>query len=99
MRNARNARSCPVSPVDGSTSAVVSNGIRAGSQCHRNFSGGKLAGFELEFFFIPLPKAATLTACLLCSHPLWILCFYQQRLARRGRACSLPPPQQSVRAL
>src|SRR4029077_4068293 len=52
MRRARNARSCPRSPDVGSTSAVVLNGIVAGSHCQRSFSGGKLAGLGLEFLLI-----------------------------------------------
>src|SRR5271156_4363785 len=45
MRNARSARSCPGSPDDGGTSAVVSNGMVAGSQRQQSFSGGSVACF------------------------------------------------------
>src|SRR6202167_5563461 len=50
MRKARRARSCPGSPDEGGTSAVVSNGMVAGSQRQQSFSGGKGACFGATCF-------------------------------------------------
>src|SRR5271156_1007332 len=50
MGNARSARSWPGSPDDGGTSAVVSNGMVAGSQRQQSFSGGRVACFGSACF-------------------------------------------------
>src|SRR5580658_5169357 len=59
MRKARRARSCPGSPDDGGTSAVVSKGMVAGSQRQQSFSGGKVACFGAACFAAALFAAAT----------------------------------------
>src|ERR1700680_1782893 len=43
ISRARKARSCPSNSFTGSASAVVANGIVAGSHLHRSFSGGNPA--------------------------------------------------------
>src|SRR5580704_3248716 len=64
MRKARRARSCPGSPDDGGTSAVVSNGMVAGSHRQQSFSGGRVAclgpaSFAAACFCATLFLAAT----------------------------------------
>src|ERR1700693_1619016 len=61
---ARNARSCPSNSFAGSASAVVANGIVAGSHLHRSFSGGNPASKVMgsvaivEFFKVARASAS-----------------------------------------
>src|SRR5215831_3861989 len=69
MRNARIARSWPMSPPIGSMSAVDWNGMLVGSQRHRSLSGGKL----LYVFFggvVLLCKGCPILLELISSKPM-----------------------------
>src|SRR5271167_2351408 len=97
MRRARNARSWPGSPEEGGTSAVVANGMVAGSQRQQSFSGGRVAcfgaacllvaTFVLEFLLMRTrPKGATLARHGFSSHAFARRCFQRVSWAHRGPA-------------